>query len=117
MCVGACNGWEERLRATKGSCAVQGKVENSKVKLKLRCVGTLRAHNLLKENVVATRFLQLVPSSGRMSVFIYMPKRQQGVEFNKQGVKNKAKNRARTEAVNRAVNKAYLVRENRATIS
>ncbi len=52
-----------------------------------------------------------------MSVFIYMPKRQQGVKFNKQGVKNKAKNRARTEAVNRAVNKAYLVRENRATIS
>ncbi len=52
-----------------------------------------------------------------MSVFMYMPKRQQGVEVNKRGVKNKAKNRARTEAMNRAENKAYLVRENRATIS
>ncbi len=61
---------------------MQGKVENSKVILKLRCVGMLRAHNLLKEIVVATRFLQLVPSCGTRH-------------------KRKAKSRARTEATNR----------------
>jgi hypothetical protein len=46
-----------------------------------------------------------------MSVFIYMPKCQQGVEFNRTMRKTKAKNRAWTEAINRAENRAYLVEE------